>query len=117
MDDAVRTYLDAADPANLPSWERLARLVREVAPEAELVLSYGVPTFRVGRGRFHVGLWPHGVSLYGWRADDDGGFLVRHPRLRTGRGTIRMSADDVAGVRDDELAALVRGALHPGARG
>ncbi|GAB2915626.1 hypothetical protein GCM10027047_11760 [Rhodococcus aerolatus] len=117
MDDAVRTYLDAADPANLPLWERVAGVVREVAPTAELGLSYGVPTFRVGRGRFHVGLWPHGVSLYGWRADDDGGFLARHPRLRTGRGTIRMSAADAAGVTDDELRGLVRGALRPGARG
>ena len=71
-----------------------------------------MPTFRAGRGRFHVGIWPHGLSLYGWRADGDGGFLERHPGLRTGRGTIRLRPEDAAGVGDDELRELIRGALR-----
>jgi hypothetical protein len=111
VDDAVRAYLDAAPAQHRALYDRVAALAREVAPDAELVLSYGLPTFRLGRGRFHVGVRPHGLSLHGWRADDDGGFLERHPGLRTGRGTIRLRPQDLAGIGDDELRALVRGAL------
>jgi hypothetical protein len=33
-------------------------------PEAEMVISYQVPTYKVGRGRVSLGLWKDGVSLY-----------------------------------------------------
>ena len=48
----------------------------------------------------HVGVWKHGVSLYGWRDD---GFLARHPSARASKGTIRMTPEDADEVTDQEL--------------
>jgi len=55
-----------------------------------------------------VGVWKHGVSLYGWR---DQGFVERHPHTRSSRGTIRLSLDDAEDIRDDELRDLARTSL------
>jgi uncharacterized protein YdhG (YjbR/CyaY superfamily) len=111
MDDAVWDYIDAIAPEHRPLFDRIHRLVLEAHPDAALVLSYQIPTFRVGRRRLFVGVWKHGVSIYGWQPGRDGGFIVRHPELRTSKGTIQLRADTAAAVPDDELRALVRAAL------
>jgi hypothetical protein len=72
-----------------------------------------MPDYRVGRRRLNIGVWKHGVSVYGWRGDRDGGFVARHPNLSNGKGTIRISARDADGISDDELRALLGGALEP----
>jgi hypothetical protein len=53
------------------------------------------------------------VSVYGWRAHRDGGFLARHPALSSGKGTIRIRVKDAEGISDEELRALPGGALEP----
>jgi uncharacterized protein YdhG (YjbR/CyaY superfamily) len=111
MDDAVRDYIDAIAPEHRPLFDRVHGLVLEVRPDAAVVLSYGIPTYKVGRRRLFVGVWRHGVSVYGWQEGRDGGFTARHPELRTSTGTIRLRPEDAAAVGDDELRDLVRAAL------
>jgi uncharacterized protein YdhG (YjbR/CyaY superfamily) len=111
MDDAVRNYIDAIAPERRPLFDRLHRLVLEAHPDAALVLSYQMPTYRVGRRRLFVGVWKHGVSIYGWGHGGDGGFTARHPELKTSKGTIQLRAETAAGITDDELRDLVRAAL------
>ena len=67
-----------------------------------------MPTYKAGKRGLHVGAWKHGVSLYGWREEDDAGFTERHPELSSGKGTIRLRTDAAADIDDDELRALVR---------
>ncbi|HEX4864711.1 MAG TPA: DUF1801 domain-containing protein [Acidimicrobiales bacterium] len=109
MDDAVRSYINSIAPEHRPLFDRVHRLVLEEFPDAEMVLSYKMPAFKVGRSRFHVGAWKHGVSLYGWQEGKDGGFTERHPELRTSTGTIQLRPDTAAAIPDDELRALIRG--------
>jgi uncharacterized protein YdhG (YjbR/CyaY superfamily) len=111
MDAAVRTYVDAIAPEHRPLFDRLDRLVRRVHPEADLVLSYKMPTYKVGTRRLHIGVWKHGVSIYGWQQGKEAAFTSRHPGARTSKGTIRLSPQDAAAVADDELTGLVRAAL------
>lgn len=111
MDAAVREYIDAIDPAYRPLFDRVHRLILEVHPDAAVGLSYKMPTYSVGRRRLHVGVWRHGVSLYGWPQDRAIDFTARHPQLRTSKGTIRLRPDDVAGIPDEELRDLIRAAL------
>jgi uncharacterized protein YdhG (YjbR/CyaY superfamily) len=111
MDDAVRAYIDAIDPEHRPLFDRLHRLVLEVHPEAAVVLSYQIPTYKVGRNRLFLGVWKHGVSIYGWQQGRDAGFTDRHPELRSSKGTIRLRPDDAAAIDDDELRDLLRAAL------
>jgi uncharacterized protein YdhG (YjbR/CyaY superfamily) len=111
VDDGVRDYIDAIAPEHRPLFDRLHRLVLEVHPEATVMLSYQMPTYKVGRQRLFLGVWKHGVSIYGWDQGRDAGFIARHPGLKTSKGTIRLQPEDAAGIPDDELRDLVRAAL------
>ena len=111
MDEAVQSYIDGVDPAHRPLFDRIHRLILAAHPDAAVVLSYRIPTYKVGRRRLYVGAWQHGISLYGWRQDRDGGFIARHPELKSSKGTIRLRPQDAAAIADDELLGLVSAAL------
>ncbi len=109
----MQEYVDAIDPRTRPLFDRLHGLVLEVHPDAEMVLSYRMPTYVVGDRRLHVGAWSHGVSLYGWEHGRDAGFAARHPELDSGKGTLKLTHRAAAAVSDDELRALLQAALAP----
>lgn len=111
MDDAVRAYIEAIDPEYRPLFDRVHDLILEVHPDAAIVLSYRMPAYQVARRRLYVGVWRHGVSLYGWGQDRVAEFANRHPGLRTSKGTIQLRPDTAAGIPDDDLRALIRAAL------
>jgi uncharacterized protein YdhG (YjbR/CyaY superfamily) len=111
VDEAVRRYVDAIDPAHRPLFDRFDALIRQAHPNVTIGISYGMPTYRVDPHQLYVGMWKHGLSIYGWNEGADGGFTARHPELTSGRGTIRLRPDDAATISDDELTGLVRAAL------
>ena len=104
-------YIDGISPEHRPLFDRLHRLVLGAYPEVQVVLSYKIPTYKVGKNRLFVGAWRHGISLYGWKGDRDGGFTQRHPDLVTSKGTIQLRPADAEAISDDELRDLVRAAL------
>ena len=112
MDDAVKRYIDGIDPAHRPLFDRVHRVIMAAHPDATVVLSYRIPTYKVGRRRLYVGAWQHGISIYGWGRGHDGGFTARHPELRTSKGTIKLRPQDAAAIADDELGGLVGAALE-----
>jgi uncharacterized protein YdhG (YjbR/CyaY superfamily) len=111
VDDAVREYIDAIDPDHRPLFDRFDGLIRRAHPSVTVGISYRMPAYRVGQHEIYVGMWKHGLSVYGWREDADGGFAARHPELSSGRGTIRLRPADAAAIGDDELTGFVRAAL------
>ena len=110
-DEAVRHYRDEMDSENRPVFDRLHQLIVATCPDAEVVLSYGMPAYRIGRRRLSIGAWNHGLSLY-VSPNRDGGFSVRHPELAAGKGTIRLRPGDAARISDAELQGLIRAALR-----
>ena len=111
MTKPVADYIGAIDPGHRPLFDRVHRLILEACPQAELALSYDMPTYRHGNHRLNVGAWKHGISIYGWKSTGDGGLTDRHPELRTGADTIRLRTDQAGTVTDDELRALAHQAL------
>ena len=114
IDAAAQTYIDAIAPKQRPLFDRIHQLIVDVAAEAggvEVVMSYKMPTYRVGDRSLHVAAWAHGVSLYGWDEGRDGGFVERHPELSSGKGTLRLRPGDAAEISDDELRAVIAGTL------
>lgn len=111
MDADVQAYIDSIAPARRALFDRMHRLIVEAYPEADLTLSYGMPTYRVGDRRLHLAVWRHGVSIYGWDRDRSAGFVSRHPDLVTGKGTIRLPTAEAADIAEDELRDLVRASL------
>lgn len=111
IDDAVRDYIEAIPPEHRPLFDRLQRLVLRRHPEVRLVLSYNMPTYKVGRRSLHVGVWKHGLSVYGWQQGKEATFVSKHPEAKTSKGTIRLRTEDGAAISDDELSGLVSAAL------
>jgi uncharacterized protein YdhG (YjbR/CyaY superfamily) len=112
MDARVQSYIEGVDPAYRPLFDRVHRLIMAAHPDADVVLSYQMPTYKVGKRRLYVGAWQHGISLYGWGQGRDGGFAERHPDLLAGKGTIRLRPQDAVAVADEELSSLVSAVLE-----
>ena len=113
VDQAVQCYIDAVVPEHRPLFDRLHLLILQERPDAAVMLSYQMPTYKAGRRRLYLGVWKHGVSIYGWQQGHDAGFTSRHPGLKTGKGTIQLRPEDAAGIADEEFRDLVRAALEP----
>lgn len=78
----------------------------EVQPDAQVVISYSMPTYVVGTRRLHVGVWKHGLSFYGWERGRDCALVADHPQLDSGKGTLRLPGTEAARISDDELRAF-----------
>ena len=111
VDPDARAYIDAIPAEHRPLFDRVHRLILEVHPDAEVVFAYKMPTYKVEMRRLYVGVWKHGVSLYGWGEGEDGGITARHPELSSGKGTLRITPTAAEDITDDELRALARAAL------
>jgi uncharacterized protein YdhG (YjbR/CyaY superfamily) len=111
MEDAVRAYVETIAADYRALFDRVHRLILQARPDASVGISYNMPTYRVGSSRLYVGVWTHGLSLYGWKQGGDGGFAARHPELVTSKGTIRLRPSDAEALGDDELLDLVHAAL------
>jgi uncharacterized protein YdhG (YjbR/CyaY superfamily) len=112
VDEAARAYIEGIPGEHRPLFDRLHRLILEAFPDAAVVISYRIPTYKLGRGRLYVGVWKHGVSVYGWPRDHDAGFGARHAALVTSKGTIRIRPEDAAEIPDQEFIDLARAALE-----
>ena len=109
MDPDARAYIDAIPAEHRPLFDRVHRLILEVHPDAEVVFAYRMPTYKVEMRRLYVGVWKHGVSLYGWGEGEDGGITARHPELQLREGHV---ADHAHGGRGHHR----RRAPRPGPR-
>ncbi len=111
IDPAVHDYIDKISPEYRPLFDRVHGLIIDSHPDVTVVISYQVPTYKVDDRRLYLGVWQHGISLYGWGKDRNDDFASRHPDLVTGKGTIQLRPDDAADIDDEELLGLIRGAL------
>ena len=111
MEDAARAYIDRLDPDGRSLFDRLHALILGEHPGATVRFAYAMPTYEVGERSLHVGVWKHGLSLYGWSAERSGGFCDRYPRLCGDRGTLRIPHADAARIPDEHLRDLVRAVL------
>lgn len=113
MDAKLQAYIDAIAPQFRPLFDRLHAIMTATQPDAAFVFAYNMPTFRMGKRRLHLAVWQHGVSIYGWRRDNDGGFSERHRALLSGKSTLRLRPEDAVAISDEAFAGLLGGALEP----
>jgi uncharacterized protein YdhG (YjbR/CyaY superfamily) len=104
----LQRYLDAIPETHRPLFDRLQSLILAQYPDAEMYVSYGIPTYRVGRHRVYLGLWKSGVSLHAIDAEP---FKQRHPSIKTGRGSLNFKLTDE--VPEDDVREVIQRALQP----
>ena len=111
MDQDVQRYVDQIAGEHRELFDRVNRLILGAYPDAVVRLSYTIPSYWRGKRKLYVGVWKHGLSVYGWPQGSVEGFVSRHPELRTSKGTIQIRPRDAAGITDAELLELVHAAL------
>ena len=94
MDEAVQGYVDAIPAGQRPLFDRLQSLILELYPEAEVVISYQIPTYKAKAGRVSLGLWKGGVSLYTTDPRHIEDFKARHPAVKTGKASLNFKVTD-----------------------
>jgi uncharacterized protein YdhG (YjbR/CyaY superfamily) len=94
VDEAVQRYIDAIPAEQRPLFDRLQSLVLELYPDAEVVISYQIPTYKARGGRVSLGLWKDGVSLYTTDPQHIEEFKSRQPTIKTGKASVNFRLTD-----------------------
>jgi uncharacterized protein YdhG (YjbR/CyaY superfamily) len=90
---SVEAYIAAQPSSAQARLRELRAIIRAAAPDAVEVMSYGMPTYKLGRKRLHFGAAKHHCALYG-----------------VGRGTIRFALDEP--IPEDQVRQLVLAKLE-----
>jgi hypothetical protein len=99
-------YVAELGPEHRAAFDRVDALLRTGRDGVEVSISYGILKYAFEGRRVYLGVWKHGISLYGWSADADGGFAGRHPDLLSGRGTLKIRLARAAEIPDAEFLTL-----------
>jgi uncharacterized protein YdhG (YjbR/CyaY superfamily) len=111
MDEGVRKYIDAIPAEQKPLFDRLQSLILELYPDAEIVISYQIPTYKAEGGRVSLGLWKDGVSLYTTDPQHIENFKTKHPTIKTGKASLNLSLTDELPEKD--ILEVVKRAIQP----
>jgi uncharacterized protein YdhG (YjbR/CyaY superfamily) len=114
LSDDVQQYIDAIPASHRPLFDRLQDLIPDEAPDAQILISYQIPLYKVGRR--HVGLnprRPNGITLTTTSPDHIAAFAQRHPQFKTNKASIQFGFDDE--LPDDDIRDVVRRATRSGA--
>jgi uncharacterized protein YdhG (YjbR/CyaY superfamily) len=94
MNEEVQLFVDAVPGDRRPLFDRLHAIIMSLYPEASPVMWYRVPTYRTKTGWLALGYWKNGVSLYTNGRHNIAEFKAKHPRIRTGTGSINFGVTD-----------------------
>lgn len=102
MNKEVQQFVDAVSDERRPLLDQLHSLILSLYPDAEVVISYGIPTYKAKAGRVGLGLWKGGVTLHTFGARHlVEEFSAKYPAFRTTTAGINFKVSDAV-----PLAAL-----------
>jgi len=102
---SVDRYIEGFPPDVREKLEELRRIVRREAPEAEEVISYGMPTFRLRGALVHFAAYSDHIGLYPTPSAIEA-FSERLRPFSTSKGTVRFLLDRP--IPYDLVAEIVR---------
>ena len=86
----VDDYIAAQSAAAQPRLRELRAIIRAAVPGATEIISYGLPTYRLGVGSVYFGAAKRHCALYGSALDS---FPEELQGLDTSKGTVRFPLD------------------------
>ncbi|MGH2620033.1 MAG: iron chaperone [Anaerolineales bacterium] len=112
MNEEVQRFVDAVSDERRSLYDKLHALIMGMYPSAEVVISYGIPTYKAKSGRVGLGFWKGGVSLYTYGAHHLEGFREKYPAIKTSTGTINFKLSDA--VPEAALRQVIKHSIeHP----
>ena len=89
----VDEYMEQiASPTIRAALEDLRRLIRSVVPDAKEGISYGIPTFKLGKKALSIGAFSRHASLFLGSTTRE--FEHRLAGFKTAKGTIRFTPEN-----------------------
>jgi uncharacterized protein YdhG (YjbR/CyaY superfamily) len=91
----VEEYVEGLGAPQRRLFEQLQALILDELPEAEIVISYQIPLYKVGK--LHVGLSARragGVTLTTTSSTHIEAFKERHPQFKTNKASIQFDIGD-----------------------
>ncbi len=107
MNYEVQRYLDAVPEERKPLFDQLHTLIMGLYPNAEVVMSYQIPTYRAKSGWVALANQKHYVSLYTCGEHHIAEFKAKYPAIKTGKACINLRDTDPV-----PLAALKKVIKH-----
>jgi uncharacterized protein YdhG (YjbR/CyaY superfamily) len=114
MDEDVQRYIDSIPAEQRPLFDRLQSLILELYPDAEVVISYQVPTYKARGGRVSLGLWKDGVSLYTTGPEYIEEFRSRHPAVKAGKASLNFKLSDE--LPEEDIRQVIERAIERSGR-
>jgi len=112
MDKEVQSYVDAVPEERKPLFDKLRALIVGLYPNAEVVMSYRIPTYRAKSGWVALANQKHYVSLYTNSERHIAEFRAQYPAIKTGKACINFKETDP--VPAAALKKVIRHAIeHP----
>jgi uncharacterized protein YdhG (YjbR/CyaY superfamily) len=109
-DPAVRNLVEAVSGERRSLYGELHRLIMGMYPDAEIFISYGVPTYKAKSGRVGLGYWKEGVSFYPFGGSYLDEFKANYPAIKTSKGSINFKVSDKVPVA--ALKQVIRHAIE-----
>lgn len=88
----IDEFLKELSPAVRKKLTQIRKAARKLAPEAEELIRYGMPTFRLGRNILHFNAYDGHIGFYPGPGGIDAYSEACHP-YRTGKGTLQFSPE------------------------
>lgn len=110
MNKDVQRYVDAVPEDRKSLFEKLHAVIMDLYPNAVVVISYQIPTYRAKSGWVALGYWESGVSLYTNGPDHIAEFKEKYPAIKSGKGSINFRVSDVVPV--PALKKVIRHAIE-----
>jgi uncharacterized protein YdhG (YjbR/CyaY superfamily) len=109
-DPAIRKFVEAVSDERRSLYDKLEGLIMGMYPDAEIFISYGVPTYKAKSGRVGLGYWKEGVSFYPFGGSYLDEFKANYPAIKTSKGSINFKVSDKVPVA--ALKQVIRHAIE-----
>lgn len=108
LDENVMAYFDGIqDQRLLNALLDVRKLIFEIAPEAKECISYGMPTYKVGKRAFHIAAFAKHCSVFPGIYVAE--FLPELEEYKTSKGTVQFTPEKP--IPDDVLRRMITGRL------
>ncbi len=109
----IDAYLATLEKTRRERGEALDALIRKLAPDAAIDMSYRMPTYKRGEHFIAWASQKRCLSVYTCSAERSAGFRAKWPKIKAGVGCVNFKDTDPFPI--DDLKTLVRDALKPSA--